>query len=295
MVSVINKLYKAGIAKPPPYVAGNCQYETIMGSQAYGVSSDDSDIDIYGFCVPPKNIVFPHITGHITGFGPTPDRFDQYSEHHMKMGDKVYDVSIYNIVKYFQLCMDNNPNMIDSLYTPINCVVHCTKVGEMVKAKRDLFLTKRSWFKFKGYAFSQLHKMANKQPVGKRTETVKKYGYDVKFAYHIVRLMYEAHMILEEGTIDLQRNRNHLKAIRRGDVSEEDIREWFVQGEKAGDKLYESSSLRKVPDYKAIKSLLIDCLEQYYGSIEEAYVSEDVVKQSLRDILAIARKVEHKL
>lgn len=295
MVSVINKLCKAGIAKPPPFVSGNIQYETIMGSEAYGVSTASSDKDIYGFCIPPKTVVFPHMTGHIMGFGPTPERFDQYSQHHMKRGDKEYDVAIYNIVKYFQLCMDNNPNMIDSLYTPINCVTHCTAVGEMVRAKRDLFLTKRSWFKFKGYAFSQLCKMSNKKPIGKRAVTVEKYGYDVKFAYHIVRLMYEAHMILEEGTIDLQRNREHLKAIRRGDISEDDIRAWYKQFEKAGDKLYESSTLRKVPDFKSLKALLLECLEHYYGSIQDAYISEDVLKQSMRDIISIAKKVEHKL
>ena len=46
----------------PRWLPGNIQYETIMGSVAYGVSSDTSDVDIYGWAVPPRDDVFPHYT-----------------------------------------------------------------------------------------------------------------------------------------------------------------------------------------------------------------------------------------
>ena len=75
---------------------------------------------------------------------------------------KQYDVSIFNIVKYFQLCMDNNPNIIDSLFTPINCVLHSTQVGELVRERRKIFLHKGSYHKFLGYAHSQLAKATTK-------------------------------------------------------------------------------------------------------------------------------------
>lgn len=38
-------------------------YETIMGSVAYGVNTDTSDFDTVGFCIPNKDIVFPHLRG----------------------------------------------------------------------------------------------------------------------------------------------------------------------------------------------------------------------------------------
>ena len=47
----------------PPFVAEQTQLEVIMGSFAYGVDSDTSDLDIYGFCIPNKHIIFPHLTG----------------------------------------------------------------------------------------------------------------------------------------------------------------------------------------------------------------------------------------
>ena len=61
-MSYIKKLNgKKLLTTPPVFVWENIQYETIMGSEAYGVSSGDSDIDIYGWCIPPKDMVFPHL------------------------------------------------------------------------------------------------------------------------------------------------------------------------------------------------------------------------------------------
>lgn len=286
MTSKLQLLSKAGVITPPRDTS-DVQYETIMGSVAYGVSDDSSDIDIYGFCIPPKSVIFPHLYGHIHGFGPKPQAFDQYQQHHIRHNNKTYDLTIFNIVKYFSLCMENNPNVIDSLYTPRNCVVHCTAIGNMVRDNRDIFLHKGSKFKFSGYAFSQLHKMNNKNPEGRRKDTVDKYGYDVKFAYHVVRLLYEAEMILEEGTIDLQRHSDHLKAIRRGEVSESDIREWSAQKELHINKLYDSSTLRHKPDVEAIKQLLLNCLEHHFGSLEGAYFDPNESVNLLRRVYAI--------
>lgn len=42
---------------PPGWLCDNLCYETMMGSVAYGVSSDSSDMDVYGICVPPKDVV----------------------------------------------------------------------------------------------------------------------------------------------------------------------------------------------------------------------------------------------
>ena len=53
---------------------------------------------------------------------------------------------------------------------------------------------------------------------------VEEYGFDVKFAYNVFRLADEAEQILTLGEIDLQRGKERMKAIRRGEVSEEELR-----------------------------------------------------------------------
>ncbi|MDG3003531.1 DNA polymerase beta superfamily protein [Paludisphaera mucosa] len=232
-MSTVQRLTDRGLIRPPRWLPGNVQYETIMGSVAYGVSSDASDLDVYGWAIPPKDDLFPHLRGEIPGFGIPSKRFEVFQEHHVADRDalaghgRTYDVTIFGVVRFFDLAMQNNPNVLDSLFTPMNCVLHSTRVGNIVREARRLFLHKGAWPKFKGYAYSQLHKIATKQPEGRRADLVAKHGYDVKFAYHVVRLIGEVEQILTEGDVDLQRDNERLKAIRRGEWSEERLRRWF--------------------------------------------------------------------
>ena len=281
----------------PKHFPDSVQYMTIMGSEAYGVSNEGvSDRDIYGFCIPEKHVIFPHLAGHIPGFGQQPEKFDQWMVHHIKDEEKgtEYDFCIYNIVKYFSLVMENNPNMVDSLFTPHNAILHCSPIAQMVRDERHIFLHKGSWHKFKGYAYSQMHKIRSKEePQGKRKELVEKFGYDVKFAYHVVRLIDECDQILNEETLDLQRNREKLKSIRRGEWKLEDIEEYFTRREKDLETAYANSKLPHSPDEKKIRQLLMNCLEHHYGNLSECVVNVDAATLALQDIATILRKSGH--
>src|SRR5205085_101022 len=184
-------------------------------------------------------------------------------EHHVIDRDalgghgRTYDLTIYGIVKFFNLALENNPNVIDSLFTPVNCVLHSTRVGNLVRENRRLFLHKGSWPKFKRYAYSQLHKLAIKVPEGKRAGLVAEHGFDTKFAYHVVRLISEVEQVLLEGDIDLQRNNEQLKAIRRGEWTEFRLRQWFADKESQLERIYAESPLRAVPDESRIQALLL--------------------------------------
>ena len=289
---VVRRLDKKGLIKPPGFVAGSVQYETMMGSVAYGVSSDTSDVDIYGFCVPPKDIVFPHLAGYIPGFSRQIPKFDQFQQHHIKEDDTEYDIVIYNIVKYFALCMENNPNMIDSLFTATNMVLSRSKIADMVRDERKIFLHKGAWHKFKGYAYSQMSKMKIKNPEegSKRWHIQEKYGYDVKFGYHLVRLLNEVEQILMTGDIDLMQNNDQLKSIRKGEWTLKEVEDYFVRKEKDLESLYISSKLPKYPDEDKIKRLLLECLEEFYGDLESCVISVDKSAETLRQIRDIIYK-----
>lgn len=293
MASIINKLHSMGLIKPPHFVIGGMQYETIMGSEAYGVATDFSDKDVYGFVIPPKEIVFPHLNGHIEGFGKQVQRFEQYQEHHIKTETVEYDLNIYNIVKYFQLCMENNPNMIDSLFTDTRYVLHSTKIAQEVRDNRKIFLHKGCWHKFKGYSYSQLSKMKVKKPEegSKRYDSIKKFGYDIKFGYHVVRLINEVEQILSIGDLDLTQNNRQLISIRNGEWSLEQIEEWFYSKEKSLEELYNKSMLPYGPDEERIKNLLFNCLEEYYGSLENCVEHEDKYKLAIYQMKEFLNKI----
>lgn len=299
MASHFQKLVeKQLITDAPSFLKNTTQYEVIMGSMAYGVSNDSSDMDVYGFAIPPKHEMFPHFRGEIPDFDPFEVKFKQYQKHHIvdpsALGGRgrTYDVTIYSIARYFRLLADNNPNIIDSLFVPRNCVLHATPIAEMIREKRQLFLHKGCWAKFKGYAYGQIHKIRTKDPIGKRKAVVETHGYDIKFAYHVVRLLGEVEQLMLEHDLDLARNAEQLKAIRRGEWSLQQLETYFTEKERELEKIYLTCGLPDKADESAIRALLLDCLEQQYGSLEGVVIKPDQATVALNKIKRIIEDLD---
>lgn len=130
-----------------------------------------------------------------------------------------------------------------------------------------------------------------------RAETTKINTFDLKYAYHIVRLLSEIEQILTSEDLDLQEKgrREHMKAIRRGDVSEEDIRKWASEKEHLLETLYHNSNIRQKPDEEAIKQLLINCLEEHYGSIDNCVAQIGWAEKSLKKIDLVLDEIRKNL
>lgn len=295
---IIKKLEQDGLICPPKWLADNTHYLCVMGSVAYGVSNDTSDMDVYGWCIPPKHYIFPHINGVIFGFDKSFPQFEQWSQHHItdKNSRKEYDFAVYSIVKYFRLCMDNNPNMIDSLFVPRRCVIHASKIGEMVLRNRELFLHKGSFHKFKGYLFSQLTKAKKPNATGKRKADIERLGYCPKFLYHVVRLTSELEQILREGTLvlDEKGRREHMKAVRNATIGYDDVVKWFNEKERVLEQLYASSSLPYKPQMDKIKDLLLSCLEEHYGSLDNTILrTTDKNSMCINEIMEVLKRYDY--
>lgn len=292
--NIIRELNHQGLLKDlPKWLEDNLMFLGVTGSEAYGVSSDNSDMDLVGFCIPPKDYLFPHLRGEIDGFGIKLPRFENFQQHHVERLDINHDITIYSIVKFFQLTMENNPNMIDNLFLPRDCVLVSTAIYEKVRSERRLFLTKNSWHKFRGYAYAQMAKIHNKTNSSnpKRFNLIQKFGYDTKFAYHIVRLLLEVEQILKEHDLDLTRNKEFLLEIREGSMTLKELMEWFESREKELQKVYDESDLRNSPDERKIKEILVECLEMHYGSISNL-IKLDKSSELVTELKNLVRRYE---
>lgn len=118
----------------------------------------------------------------------------------------------------------------------------------------------------------------------RRLEAVKCYFYDTKFAMHVVRLALQAEQILVEHDLDVERNSEILKSIRRGEWSLDKVDEWASDKERALELSYASSTLRHSPDESALKNLLLECLEMHYGSLDMAVTKNPAIDQLLDDL-----------
>lgn len=123
-----------------------------------------------------------------------------------------------------------------------------------------------------------------------RAERVKIEGADFKFLYHVVRLMLQAEQILTLHDLDLQRDREILKSIRRGEWTEQDIRNYFASKEKDLEKIYAESTLPWGPDEEKIKKLLCQCLEEHYGSLDKVLIMPDRYESALREVKEICER-----
>lgn len=296
MSNILIRLEDENKIHPPSFLVPNTVYLTYMGSKAYATQLDKSDLDVYGVTVPPLKTLYPSSYGHIEGFANDDmDRFDQWQETNIlhENGTSRYDFAIYSIAKYFQLCMKCNPNMIDSLFTPANCIVHMTKVGEHIRNNRKLFLSKACYHTFTGYAYSQFGKIkgGTNKANPERKHTIELYGYDVKFGYHLIRLLDECEMILREGDLDLQTSKERLKSIRRGEWKLEDIERYFKNSQETLDDLYHTSSLQHKPDEIKIKQLLTECISMFYASQQNEEIDIQAYKQD-QSKLNLIRKLK---
>jgi predicted nucleotidyltransferase len=294
MASRVQLCKDKNLISPPKWLPDNIHYEVITGSVSYAVSSDTSDMDIVGFAIPPKGDIFPTLRGEIPGFGVQHQRFGQWQQHHVMDTNarQEYDFTIYSIVKFFHLCMENNPNMVDTLFTPQRCVLFCSSVAQIVRDNRKTFLHKGSYHKFRGYAYAQLSKIGTKANASnpKRQASIEAYGFDVKFAYHVVRLALEGEQILIEHDLNIEKNSEILKSIRRGEWTEEKLKNWFNEKEQHLEELHTKSTLRHAPDEDAIRNLLMNCLEQHYGSLGEAVKREVPVDKMVAELRAVIDK-----
>jgi uncharacterized protein len=111
--------------------------DCISGSQAYNLNLPGSDIDRKGVFILPK----PELYGF------------SYQEHVANASnDDVY----FEIKRFLDLLTKNNPNILELLNTPANCVLFRHPLMDLVKSTD--FLSKLCFNTFAGYAQTQIKK-----------------------------------------------------------------------------------------------------------------------------------------
>lgn len=121
----------------------NLAYLTVAGSRSYGTNMPDSDTDVRGF------------------FMDSLDDMLGMSEGKAQYEDKTTDTVVYSFRKFVKLVADCNPNVVELLGTRPSEHVYTTPVFENVVANKNLFLSKRAFYSFSGYATSQLRRLEN--------------------------------------------------------------------------------------------------------------------------------------
>ena len=128
----------------------------------------------------------------------------QNKEGHEFFQDE-WDIKIYDIKKYFRLLSKCNPNVLGLLWLNDVHYLEVTELGQRMIDNRNLFSSQQAYNSFVGYAHGQLHRMTHYGKYqgymgAKRKELVDKFGYDVKNACHLIRLLNMGYEFLLTGS-----------------------------------------------------------------------------------------------
>jgi hypothetical protein len=206
-------------------------YKCIVGSNAFGLSGENSDVDVRGIYLPPAQM-------HWSLYG-LPEQIEKTDS------DEVY----WELQKFLTLTLKANPNVLECLYTPL--VEHATPLALELLENRTRFLSKLVYQTYNGYVMSQFKKL--EQDI--RTTGELKW----KHVMHLLRLLLSGITILEEHSVpvDVGQHKERLLAIRHGQISWDDANKWRLDLHKTFDRAFEETNLPERPDYEWANSFLI--------------------------------------
>jgi hypothetical protein len=118
------------------------------GSVAHGMyvpQSDPNSID-------DKDLIGVYIgpIEHYLGFG----RKDVYEKW-----EGEWDCVFYELRKFVGLLLNCNPNVLSLLWLKPNQIIYENSIGQRLRENRDLFVTKKAYHSFSGYAHDQFRRM----------------------------------------------------------------------------------------------------------------------------------------
>ena len=212
-----------------PWIIYRCQ----VGSRAFGLACEDSDDDLRGIFLPPAR------------FHWSLRRLPEQLEFDEQGQDEVY----WEIEKFLRLALKANPNVLETLWTPM--VLSADETAQELRAMRSVFLSKHVYKTYSGYVLSQFRRMANAH---KANGT-----YKSKHAMHLIRLLYSGIAALETGEIriNVAEHRDELLHIRNDGLPFDEVKQRALELNERFQRAFERTALPEQPDYTLVDDFLI--------------------------------------
>jgi predicted nucleotidyltransferase len=182
------------------------------------------------------------------------------------------DLIIYNLKKFLKLAVKGNPTVLVPLFAPEAAILKEHELGKELRAIRSSFLSKEAGERFLGYMHGQHERMLGQsnRNVPNRPELVEKYGYDVKYASHALRLAVQGYEIISQGTLTLPmppRDRELVLQVKYGEVQKDVVSKWISELEAmCRKKLDENNTpLPKTADIELITDWAVSAQTRFWA------------------------------
>jgi hypothetical protein len=211
-------------------------YRCVVGSRAYGLDNDDSDIDRRGIYLAPADLQW-------SLFG-APEQFE----------DNAVQSCYWELQKFLSMALKANPNILECLYSPL--VEKATPLGAELVAARQGFLSQMIFQTFNGYAMSQFKKIE---------QDIRNHGaVRWKNAMHLLRLLLTGAATLREGRVPVrvEAHRERLLTVKRGELPWPEVDAWRRELHRDFELALNETKLPERPDYEAANLFLLKARHQ---------------------------------
>ncbi|HYO77710.1 MAG TPA: nucleotidyltransferase domain-containing protein [Thermoanaerobaculia bacterium] len=230
--SILNEVRQSGVGESAEvdwtrFIIFRC----VVGSRAYGLEHEESDVDRRGIYLPPSEL-----------------QWALYGVPEQLENDATQEV-YWELEKFLKLALKANPGILECLYSPL--VEHASELAQELLAMREIFLSKLVYQTYNGYVLSQFKKI--EQDVRTRGEV------RWKHPMHLIRLLLSGIAILRDGYVPVrvEEHRDALLAIRHGAMSWDEVYAWRLALHKEFDEAFTRTTLPERPDFERANAFLI--------------------------------------
>lgn len=231
-----------------------------VGSGLHGVTTGDDDRDEMGVCIEPPDYVIGNA------------RFEQYEfrtqPQGVRSGAGDLDLNVYSLRKWARLAAQGNPTILLLMYIPASELVTVTDVGRDIQAHPERFISREAAYRFMGYLKAQKERMLGlRSQRTNRPELVEQYGFDSKFAYHMVRLGLQGVELMTTGRITLpmpEPERTWLRELRHGQHTKDEALELADDLYRQLEVLAATADFPQRPDHSLINDWLTDTYRAWW-------------------------------
>lgn len=219
-----------------------------VGSHAYGLAREDSDIDKFGIYVAPTRDFW---------------RLEKPAEHIVHHGPGMDDIKLFEVEKFIRLALKCNPSVVELLYLGPQGIEVLEEDYLELRAARTAFLCEEGVReRFGGYARDQAKLLERRRRQGKEgfsSDTAKR---TPKHARHCFRLLRQGRELLETGYVHVAVD-DPESYWAFDDFTVDEILERF--DEEYAQFAATPSVLPQAPDVERIEQLLMDIRQRHMG------------------------------
>ena len=192
----------------------NVILRAVVGSTVHGTSvAQQDDRDEMAIAIEPIN--------YVVGLSHWETTVERTQPEGVRSGPGDLDLVIHSLRKYCRLAAKGNPTMLLPLFVPEWAIIEATPLGRELIYRRAMFLSRECTKAFLGYMIAQKNRLEGTRGGrhGSRPELIEKYGFDTKYAGHVIRLGYQGLELATTAHLSLPMQKEHcddVVSIRTG-------------------------------------------------------------------------------